>query len=121
VSAAVFLQTLYAWCMTFACLGMFRSLLTRENRTIRYVSDSAYWLYLAHLPLILGAQIIVQGWPGPAVLKCLLLTLAITAFLLLVYDQAVRYTWLGTLLNGPRTKPGKQHLRVSSGRSSQGN
>ena len=105
--AAVVFQTGYAWFMTFACLGLFRSLLTRENRTIRYLSDSAYWLYLAHLPLILGAQMVIQGWSGPAVLKCLLLTLVVTAFLLFVYDRAVRYTWLGTLLNGPRRKPGQ--------------
>jgi hypothetical protein len=57
--------------------------------------------------LMIGAQILIQGWPGPAVLKCLLLTLAVTGFLLLVYDKAVRYTWLGTLLNGPRRKPGQ--------------
>lgn len=102
---AVFLQTLYAWCMSFSCVGMFRSLLTRENRTIRYLSDSSYWLYLAHLPLIIGAQMAIQDWQGAAGLKCLLLTLAVTAFLLLVYDKAVRYTWLGALLNGPRAKP----------------
>ena len=56
---------------------------------------------------MIGAQMVIQGWPGPAILKCLLLTLVITAFLLLVYDKLVRYRWLGTLLNGPRTRPGK--------------
>jgi peptidoglycan/LPS O-acetylase OafA/YrhL len=106
--ASVALQALYVWLMSFACMGMFRSLLTKENRAIRYLSDSAYWLYLAHLPLMIGAQTAIRGWPGPAVLKCLLLTLAITACLLLVYDKAVRYTWLGALLNGPRAKPRKQ-------------
>jgi hypothetical protein len=38
-------------------------------------------------------------------LKCLLLTVVITGFLLLIYDKLVRYRWLGTLLNGPRTRP----------------
>jgi peptidoglycan/LPS O-acetylase OafA/YrhL len=102
--ASVALQALYVWLMSFACMGMFRSLLAKENRVIRYLSDSAYWLYLAHLPLIIGAQILIQSWPGPAVLKCLLLTLAITGFLLLIYDKLVRYRWLGTLLNGPRSR-----------------
>jgi peptidoglycan/LPS O-acetylase OafA/YrhL len=100
-------QALFAWLMTFACMGLFRSLLTRENRIIRYLSDSAYWLYLAHLPLIIWAQMVIQDWPGPAFVKCALLTLVVTGFLLVVYDKAVRYTWLGTLLNGPRHRPGR--------------
>jgi len=99
------LQTLYAWLMTFACLGMFRSLLTRENRTIRYLSDSTYWLYLAHLPLILVGQIMVQDWRLARLAKCVLLTVVVTGFLLLIYDKLVRYRWLGTLLNGPRSRP----------------
>lgn len=105
---AVGLQALYAWLMAFACMGMFRALLTRESPTIRYLSDSAYWLYLAHLPLIVLAQIVVSGWPLPAIVKFSLLTTVITGILLLAYDKAVRYTWLGTLLNGPRVRPAKQ-------------
>ena len=103
--AAVVLQTVYAWWMTFACLGMFRSLLTGENRTIRYLSDSAYWLYLTHLPLMIGTQILIRNWRVPAIVKCLLLTVVVTGLLLLVYDKLVRYRWLGTLLNGPRSQP----------------
>lgn len=102
--AAVILQTFYAWFMTFACLGLFRSLLKGESRTIRYLSDSAYWLYLAHLPLILGAQMIVREWPAPALVKCGFVAVAVTGFLLLVYDKLVRYRWLGTLLNGRRSR-----------------
>ena len=111
--AAVVLQTLYAWGMTFGCLGMFRSLLTRENQTIRYFSDSAYWLYLAHLPLMLGAQIVIQDWRLPAIVKCVLLTVVVTGFLLLTYDNLVRYRWLGTLLNGARSR--RPHPTTPSG------
>ncbi len=103
--AAVVLQTLYAWLMSFACMGMFRTLLARERPAIRYLSDAAYWLYIAHLPLMLGAQILVRDWPGPALAKCVLLALAVTGFLLLIYEKLVRHRWLGTLLNGPRPKP----------------
>jgi hypothetical protein len=53
-AANLLFQALYAWMMTFGCMGMFRSLLTKENRTIRYVSDSSYWLYLEHLPLFVA-------------------------------------------------------------------
>lgn len=105
--ATVAFQALYAWMMTFGGIGMFRSLLMRENRTIRYISDSSYWLYLAHLPLTIIAQIVVRDWPLPAIVKLTLIGVALTGFLLLTYDKLVRYTCLGTLLNGPRKRPEK--------------
>jgi hypothetical protein len=86
---------------------LFRSLLTRENRFIRYLSDSSYWLYLAHLPLCIAGQAMISQWRGPVWLKLSLFSLSLTVFLLLTYHFLVRYTWVGRLLNGPRIKPMK--------------
>jgi hypothetical protein len=99
------LQALYAWMMIFGFLGLFRDLLPRENKTIRYISDSSYWLYLAHLPLTIVLQAYVQDWALPAWFKLALICGVLAAVLLLSYDKLVRYTWLGTLLNGPRARP----------------
>lgn len=101
------LQVLFTWMTVFGCMGMFRSLLTRENRTVRWISDSSYWLYLAHLPLVLLGQLWVRDWPLPATVKFLLLNGLVLGFLLATYQWMVRYTWLGRLLNGPRTRPAK--------------
>ncbi len=97
-------QVLYAWLMAIAGIGLFRSLLVRENRYIRYVSDSSYWLYLAHLPLVFFTQWLVLEWPLPVVVKFALVVLFVTGILLIAYEYVVRYTWVGTLLNGPRTR-----------------
>jgi hypothetical protein len=102
---AVAFQALYAWLMAFGCMGMFRSLLARENRTIRYLSDSSYWLYLAHLPLCIAAQAVIHSWPLSVWIKWPLLTILLTGFLLLTYHYLVRYTPIGSLLNGPRRRP----------------
>lgn len=102
---SVLLQSIFAWAMCFASIGMFRALLTRENHTIRYLSDSAYWLYLAHLPLCIVLQVWLSQWRAPALVKFALLSLGLTAFLLLTYHFLVRYTWIGRLLNGPRKRP----------------
>jgi len=96
------LQVAYAWLMTFGLMGLFRRLLRRESYAIRYVSDSSYWLYLTHVPLIIGAQMWVRDWPWPATVKFLLVCGVVTGFLLIVYQTLVRYTWLGRFLNGPR-------------------
>lgn len=102
--ASVLFQSLFAWAMSFASIGMFRALLTCENRTIRYLSDSAYWLYLTHLPLCIAGQAVISQWKAPVWIKLPLFSLALTAFLLLTYHFLVRYSWIGRLLNGPRNR-----------------
>ena len=99
------LQATFAWLMIFGSIGLFRHFLSRESKAIRYVSDSSYWLYLAHLPLVILAQWLVRDLSVPAFLKFGAITVLISAFLLLTYEYAVRYTWIGRLLNGPRTRP----------------
>ncbi len=98
-------QVVYAWTMCFGVMGLFRKTIHRENRAVRYMSDSSYWLYLTHLPLLIAAQVVVRDWPWPPVLKFLLITTVVTGGLLIAYQTMVRYTWVGRMLNGPRTRP----------------
>ena len=101
------LQATYAWLMTFGSIGLCRRLLSRESGTLRYISDSSYWLYLMHLPLVLLAQWLVKDLQVPALLKFAGITIVISSFLLLTYEYAVRYTFIGRLLNGPRQRNGQ--------------
>ncbi|HCK55627.1 MAG TPA: hypothetical protein DIC23_20635, partial [Planctomycetaceae bacterium] len=102
---SVMLQAAFAWGMTFGLIGLCRSLLKRENRWIRYISDSSYWLYIAHLPLVLLAQTVVRTWPMPAWAKFSLVCVVVTGVLLVTYEYMVRYTLIGTMLNGKKTRP----------------
>ena len=104
-------QVVYAWFMSFGTMGLFRRVLKRERSWVRYISDSSYWLYLAHVPLVIGAQAIVAPWPLPSHVKFVLLLSVVTAILLLSYQLFVRYTWIGLVLNGRRMRPGDQALR----------
>lgn len=92
----------YCWFMIFALMGLFRRYCSAENARIRYVSDSAYWLYLAHLPLIQFIQILVRDWSLPSIAKVIIICVTTVAILLLVYEYCVRYTFIGTMLNGKR-------------------
>ena len=98
-------QVVYAWAMSLGTLGLFRRLLKRERPWVRYVSDSSYWLYLTHVPLVIVAQVVVAPWPLPSFIKFVLVCSVVTAILLLLYQAFVRYTWIGVILNGPRTRP----------------
>ena len=101
---ANFLQATFAWLMTFGSIGLCCRFLSRESKTLRYISDSSYWLYLIHLPLVILAQWLVRDLQFPAFLKFAGITIVVSAFLLITYAYGVRYTPIGRLLNGPRAR-----------------
>ena len=103
-------QVAFAWLAIVALMGLFHTVLAKKRRGVRYLSDSAYWLYLAHLPLVILAQLWIRNWDLPAGVKFVGLTTVITIFLLVTYQLFVRYTPLGTLLNGKRTRPATSTL-----------
>jgi len=100
----------YAWLMVFGMIGFFRRFFASENQRLRYLSDSCYWLYLAHLPLVIALQIWVSNWDVPSFPKFLLVCGLTFAVLIFVYEYAVRYTFVGTVLNGKKTRPAKAQL-----------
>lgn len=95
-------SALFVWLMTFGFIGVFRKFFSGEKPKIRFVSDSAYWLYVAHLPLIQVVQIWVSDWPIPSFFKLVFVCVVTTALLLLSYRYLIRYTPVGTMLNGKR-------------------
>jgi len=97
-------SVVYAWLMIFGFIGFFRAFFSGENARIRYLSDSSYWLYIMHLPLIIFVQLFISSWDMSSILKCLLTCVGTTLILLVSYEWGVRYTCIGTLLNGKRTR-----------------
>ena len=104
------LQVFYTWLMTLGLLGLFESLLAKDRSWVRYLSDSSYWLYLAHLPLIILGQTLLLRTDLPPLAEFTVLTISATAVLLVSYRFAVRYTPVGTLLNGKRAR--KKHASL---------
>ena len=93
------LKATYTWLMIFSLIGISRELIARDNRAWRYLSDVAYWLYLAHLPLLLLMQEMVRPWALPGILKFGMVCVGVIGILLLIYQLFLRYTFIGTLLN----------------------
>lgn len=114
-AVSVVLQSLYAWTMSFAWMGLFRSILSREYKVVRYLSDASYWIYLAHLPLVIVAQAFVCNWALPAMVKFLAASLFVSIVMLLTYDKLVRYSFIGRFLNGSRPRSGAQTGAKSEG------
>jgi len=103
--AAVLLQVTYAWTMCSAMIGLFHHFASSQRPWVRYLSDASYWMYLAHLPLVLAAQLLVRDWPLPPAPKFLIVCSSVFIILLATYHLLVRYSWIGALLNSRKSRP----------------
>ena len=99
------IASIYCWLMTFGFIGFFRFFFSGQNRLMRFVSDSSYWLYLAHQPLIIALQIMLSDWDIPIIIKFPLICAITAAILLVTYRYMIRYSFIGTILNGKKVRP----------------
>lgn len=95
-------NVLYAWLMIFAVTGLFLKLCSHHSARWRYLSDSSYWIFILHMPVVVGLQVALMPVPLPALAKIPLVLALAVAILVITYDIAVRPTWVGALLNGRR-------------------
>jgi peptidoglycan/LPS O-acetylase OafA/YrhL len=100
--AAFMLQPAYAWTMSLGLMGLFHRFFPHPSARVAWLADATYWMYLAHVPLVLAAQLAVREWPFPGEAKFLLILVAVTAVLLVSYAWCIRPTIIGRILNGPR-------------------
>ena len=104
-AAAMVTEALYAWLMTFGLIGLAEACFAKPAPWRDYLAEASYWVYLAHLPLVIWSQFWVSRLAWPAFGKFALITLADLLVLLIAYRLFVRETWIGRLLNGDRRKP----------------
>jgi ABC-type multidrug transport system ATPase subunit/peptidoglycan/LPS O-acetylase OafA/YrhL len=94
------------WSWTFALIGMAMRWLSQPDARIRYVADASYWIYLAHLPLVVALQVIAGPLPLHWSLKFPVILVVAFAVLLASYRYLVRATFVGQTLNGRRLPRG---------------
>ena len=117
---ASLLETAFAWLMCFGMMGLFHAIALRERPWLRLLADSAYWIYLMHellMELLSGA---IWARVNNPHLHFLLLVLIVTGILLVAWTREVRYSWIGTLLNGKRERPGAESSLASYSPAAQG-
>lgn len=86
--------------MTLVCLVAGKRYLNSRNRVMRFFSDSSYWIYIIHLPLLFVVQykLMDQDWGLFAKYSASVgITLLIGA---VTYVLFVRWTPIGWMLNG---------------------
>ncbi|MFM7137511.1 MAG: acyltransferase family protein [Planctomycetota bacterium] len=100
--ATVVLQPAFAWVTAIGLIGLFRRTCSHPSAAARWLADASYWMYLAHLPLVIAIQTLLRDQPWPAGVKFLAVNAIAVVVLLVTYRWCVRYTPIGWLLNGPR-------------------
>jgi hypothetical protein len=77
IVAAIF-QVSFAWYMSFGMIGLFHRHFQEQRSWVRYLSDSSYWQYLAHIPLVIYVQYLVRDLPLPSVVKVIIIFVVTT-------------------------------------------
>jgi glucan biosynthesis protein C len=97
------------WTTTFAAVGLALRFLSGFSPTRRYLADASYWLYLIHLPILMVLQVAVSSldWPWP--IKFGTILLVSLPLMLASYQLLVRYSFIGTVLNGRRVRDAEGH------------
>jgi len=97
-------EALIAVSMTLVCLALGKTYLNLRNRLMRILSDSSYWIYVIHVPLLftIQYQLMDKNWN---LITKLGVALAMTfAIGLVSYFVLVRWTPIGWMLNGKRKR-----------------
>lgn len=102
VLGVAWLMGMYTWSMVCGVVGVCLHYCSRPHAIIRYVSDAAYWVYLAHLPLVAFLQVSLAHYPLHGLVKYLLINVIALSVLFASYHFGVRPTLVGVLLNGKR-------------------
>jgi peptidoglycan/LPS O-acetylase OafA/YrhL len=100
--ARSFVQGLTMWCFVLGFIGLFQRFADTANPVWRYLADASYWIYLAHLPLVVALQLLVWDIEVHAGLKYAAIMAISLPILVLSYDYLVRPSLIGVLLNGRR-------------------
>ena len=109
-------RSMLCWSMCFAFIGLTHRYLSRPRKSIRYLADSAYWVYWVHLPITFKLSYMAQSVEGLNALTKSYIVLVFSSLLIFAsYHWGVRYTWLGDYFMGcrkSRTDPNELQFKL---------
>jgi glucans biosynthesis protein C len=88
--------------LTIGLIGVFLKFFDAPTFIGQYISSSAYWVYLIHMPIMLGLQLILISSPVPGLLRFPIVIIGCLFLSFVSYHYLVRSTWIGLMLNGKR-------------------
>lgn len=104
----------------FGFTGLFIRYGSNFSPTMRYLSDSSYWIYLIHVPITVFIPGLIYEWPLHATLKFTIVFITTTTVCFITYHYLVRATVIGKFLNGrkyPRKDTTGVQIRIVANNS----
>ncbi|MGK2931770.1 MAG: acyltransferase family protein [Solirubrobacterales bacterium] len=102
------------WSTIFAVWGFFAKFLSEARPWVRYLADASYWIYLIHIPILVAVQLGLADSGVPPLLRLVIATTVSISVSFVTYSLVVRYTAIGRLLHGPRTRESKVAPKLPS-------
>ena len=99
---AVLSNALCTWALVFLFIGSALRFFDRASPWILYVSQSAYWVFLVHLPLVFLAGWLLLPFDLPAAFKFLLVCAFTSLIAFVTFHYWVQRTWISDFLHGRR-------------------
>ena len=99
---AVIVHGFCTWALIALFIGGALRFFDYESPWILYISQSAYWVFLAHLPVVCFAGWWMVQYDLPAVVKFFFVTGFTTVVCFATYHYWVQKTWVSSFLNGRR-------------------
>ena len=81
-------------------MTLFIRFCSQPSKRIRYISDSSYWVYVIHLPLVFFIPAFFHQSEMNLLIKFIINAAIVTATCFLSYHYFVRKTFIGKFLNG---------------------
>jgi glucan biosynthesis protein C len=100
--AAVLLHGFCTWTLIYFFIGCALRYFDRESPWILYTSQSSYWVFLLHLPVVCFVAWLLVPYDLPAIAKFLVVGSVTTVVCFVTYHYWVQRTWVSDFLNGRR-------------------
>lgn len=90
--------------MTVYCLLIGKQFLNKHNKIFKLISDSSYWVYIIHMPVLLMLQFVLLDIEMNIWFKFVISIVVTFGIGILTYFAFIRWTPIGWMLNGRKKK-----------------
>ena len=99
---AVSANALCTWALIYCFIGSAQRFFDRESPWTLYMSQSSYWVFLVHMPLVCMAGWWLTQFDLPAEAKFAAIVAYASVIAFVTYHYLVQRTWVSAFLNGRR-------------------